>query len=35
LEDADSNDKKEFYQEFLDYPPALVIECWKSGGKKK
>ena len=35
LEDADSNDKKEFYQEFLDYPPALLIECWKSGGKKK
>ena len=29
LEDADSNDKKEFYQEFLDYPPALCIECWK------
>tara|TARA_B100001173_G_C15999645_1_gene552875 strand:+ start:304 stop:1413 length:1110 start_codon:yes stop_codon:yes gene_type:complete len=34
LEDADSNDKKEFYQEFLDYPPALCIECWKSGGGK-
>ncbi|CAL6413012.1 unnamed protein product [Bathycoccus prasinos] len=33
LIDADSNDKKEFYQEYLDYPPALCIECWKSGGR--
>jgi len=30
LEDANSNDKKEFYQDFLDYPPALCIESWKS-----
>ena len=29
LEDANSNDKKEFYQDFLDYPPALCIESWK------